>query len=60
MAKHQQRVTNLTITLPNETMQAVYQLVRDGRFASANEVVRAAIDMLLEAKPDDDDGGEDR
>ena len=46
MAKNQQ-ATTLGISLPVEMAQAVFQEVRDGRFTSASEVVREALQRML-------------
>ena len=47
------RGTALSINLPMEMAQAVYQKVRDGTFDSAGAVVREALRQML--KLDDDD-----
>jgi Arc/MetJ-type ribon-helix-helix transcriptional regulator len=47
------RGTALSVNLPMEMAQAVYDKVRDGSFDSAGAVIREALRQLL--KLDDDD-----
>lgn len=63
MAKHQkQRATTFSVTVPTEMAQQIFQLVRDGIYGSAGEVVREALVRLLAAhgggEPPAADGGE--
>ncbi len=46
MAKNLRSAT-LSVNLPMELAQAVYQQVRDGKFTSDDEVVRAALRQFL-------------
>lgn len=48
MAKHQ-KATHLSISLPQDLAQAVYQQVRNGTYNSAGELIRDAVRRLLEA-----------
>ena len=41
------RATALSVSLPMEMAQAVYQQVRDGTYHSAGAVIRAALRQLL-------------
>lgn len=41
------RSATLSVNLPMELAQAVYQQVRDGKFTSDDEVVRAALRAFL-------------
>ncbi|MEO6597127.1 MAG: ribbon-helix-helix domain-containing protein [Planctomycetota bacterium] len=41
------RAATLSVNLPMELAQAVYQQVRDGKFTSDDEVVRAALRQFL-------------
>lgn len=45
------KATTLSVTIPVAMAQAVYQEVRDGRYASASDVVRAALQALLKLDP---------
>lgn len=54
MAKNPRSAT-LSVKLPMELAQAVYQQVRDGKFDSDDEVVRAALRQFLQL---DAGGGE--
>ena len=47
MARNQ-KATTLGVTIPVDMAQAVYQLVREGRYASVSEVVRAAVQRMLD------------
>ncbi len=47
MARNQ-KATTLGVTIPVAMAQAVFQLVRDGRFSSPSEAVRAGLLLLLE------------
>ncbi|HEX5050770.1 MAG TPA: ribbon-helix-helix domain-containing protein [Planctomycetota bacterium] len=42
------RSATLSVNLPMELAQAVYQQVREGRFTSDDEVVRAALRQFLQ------------
>lgn len=46
MAKHQ-KATHLTISLPQDLAQAVYQQVRNGTYDSAGQLIRDAVRQLL-------------
>lgn len=46
------KATTLGVTIPVEMAQAVYREVREGRYPSASEVVRAALQLLLKLDPD--------
>lgn len=48
------KATTLSVTIPVTMAQVVYDQVREGRYASASEVVRAALQQMLKL---DDSGG---
>jgi Arc/MetJ-type ribon-helix-helix transcriptional regulator len=52
MAKNLRSAT-LSVNLPMELAQAVYQQVRDGKFDSDDEVVRAALRHFLQTDEGD-------
>ncbi len=53
MAKDKQkRGTALAVNVPLEMAQAVFQLVRNGTYASAGAVVRAALTQFLQSPVD--------
>lgn len=55
MAKDKQkRGTALAVNVPLEMAQAVFQLVRNGTYASAGAVVRAALTQFLATANDPD------
>ncbi|MBL8728040.1 MAG: hypothetical protein JNM25_06390 [Planctomycetes bacterium] len=60
------RAATLSVNLPMELAQAVYRQVREGRFTSDDEVVRAALRQFLQvdeasaAAPKVDDRAADR
>ncbi len=41
------RVTQLSIALPQEMAQAIYEQVRNGTYGSASELMRDAVRQLL-------------
>lgn len=41
------RVTQLSVALPQEMAQAIYQQVRNGTYGSASELMRDAVRQLL-------------
>jgi Arc/MetJ-type ribon-helix-helix transcriptional regulator len=41
------KATTLSVTIPVTMAQVVYDQVREGRYASASEVVRAALQQML-------------
>ena len=47
------RATALSVSLPMEMAQAVYQQVRDGTYHSAGAVVREALRQLLKLEGDE-------
>jgi Arc/MetJ-type ribon-helix-helix transcriptional regulator len=47
MSKKNLRSTTLSVNIPMEIAQALYQQVRDGKFASDDDVVRAALRAFL-------------
>lgn len=47
MARNQ-KATTLGVTIPVAMAQALFQLVREGRYASPSEAVRAAVLLLLD------------
>lgn len=47
MARNQ-KATTLSVTIPVTMAQAVFQLVRDGRFSSPSEATREALQLLLD------------
>ncbi len=51
----QPRSTQLSISLPQEMAQAVYQQVKNGTYTSAGDLIREAVRQLLErdGAPDD-------
>ncbi|MBM4060384.1 MAG: hypothetical protein FJ265_04690 [Planctomycetes bacterium] len=52
MAKHQHlRAATLSVTLPLEMAQAVFDRVRAGAFGSPGALIREAVRRLLEAEP---------
>lgn len=49
---------NHIVTVPDDVMEAIDEQVRSGRFANAEEVVRAAVAGLTDQQYSDEDGVE--